>query len=261
MAEEIILVNDPAYEKYEKLLLKRDELRKEAFQWNRAYTREFGDLILEVFRKKIECISKKKSIEYCQYFINHGKSIDQDALQEFLRKEMEEYQAKLAEMIKDNDAAKLSERIPESEILKIKKIYRRLVKLVHPDINPAMETNEDLKELWHRLTIAYNCNNLKEMQETEVLINALIARLKLGPLDIKIPDIGKKIGETEAEIERIKNTDPYRYKYIFDDKESVDEKKRSLRNELAEYEEYGKQLDEVLEGFVEKGVTFTWRMN
>ena len=236
MSNELTTVNDGDYKKYEELLLMRDELRKEAFQLERAYMREFGDLILEVFQMKIECIRKKKSIEYCQYYANRGESVDQDNLQAFLQKEMEEYQAKLDAMIKDNDASKKATQVAESDLMKIKKIYHRLVKQIHPDINPEMDKNEKLKELWTRLVVAYNCNDLKEMQETEVLITAQVSKLKPGALDIKIPDIAERIEALEAEIEKIRNTDPYRYKFLLDDEDSVETKRKSLLDELKEYE-------------------------
>ena len=93
MSDEIIRVSNSSYAKYEELLTRRDEVRKQAFQYERAYVREFGDLILQVFQIKIECIRKKKTIEYCQAFTNRGQSVDQNALQEYLQKELEEYQA------------------------------------------------------------------------------------------------------------------------------------------------------------------------
>ena len=61
--------------------------------------------------------------------------------------------------------------------------------------------------------------------------------------------------------ENWKSTDPYQYKYLLGDRKAVEEKKQSLRDELKEYEDYSSQLQEVLDGLVKKGVTFTWRMN
>ena len=72
--DEIIRGKSTSYARYEELITRRDSLKKEAFQYHRAYIREFGDLILKVFRKKIECIQKKKTIEYCQAALNHGKA-------------------------------------------------------------------------------------------------------------------------------------------------------------------------------------------
>ncbi|MBR3635488.1 MAG: hypothetical protein IKN47_04765 [Lachnospiraceae bacterium] len=261
MADELIRVNNSSYGKYEDLLIKRDALRKEAFQYDRAYIREFGNLILELFELKLDCIRKKKTIEYCQIFVNKGQSVDQDALQAYLQKEMEEYQKQLDDMIKDNEAAKESHRISEVDLLKIKRIYHRLVKKIHPDINPLTEENDDLLCLWMRLKAAYNCNDLKEMEEVEVLVNLALEKLDLGTLEISIPDIDEKIAEIEEEIEKIKNTDPYRYKYLLEDINAVKQKKEDLEKEIREYIEYGEQLDEILDGLMQKGVRFTWRMN
>ena len=86
MSDNIIRVKSAAFLLYEELLMERDELLKEVFQYERAYIREFGELILQVFEMKLECIRKKKTIEYCQSFINKGKSIDSDALKEYLQK-------------------------------------------------------------------------------------------------------------------------------------------------------------------------------
>ena len=86
--EEIIKSHNSSYARYEELIYRRDSLKKEAFLYHAAYVREFGDLILEIFRKKIECIRKKKAIEYCQAALNHGKSVDQAKMQEYLEKEI-----------------------------------------------------------------------------------------------------------------------------------------------------------------------------
>lgn len=261
MADEIIRVKNSSYSRYEELLMRRDTARKESFQLEREYVKVFGDLILKVFEAKIECIRKKKTIEYCQAFVNRGQSIDQDAMQEYLRQEMAEYQESLENLIKDNEASKNSKKVSQADLQKIKKIYHKLVKNIHPDINPVTNENEELKGLWQRLMIAYNCNDLKEMQETEILINKVLEKLDMGTMDVEIPDIEDKIEQITAEIEAIKSVDPYQYKFLLEDDEAVESKKEDLRAELKEYEEYGKQLDEVLEGFVSKGAVFTWRMN
>ena len=261
MGDYIIRVSNSSYAKYEELLIRKDEVKKQAFIYERAYVREFGDLILESFQMKLEAIRKKKTIEYCQVFANRGESVDQDALQAYLAKELAEYKDQLEEMIRDNESAKNSVKISEADLLKIKQIYHHLVKKIHPDINPVTNENEELKGLWQRMIVAYNCNDLKEMEETEVLVNALLDKLNLGTLDITIPNIDEKISELEVEIERITATDPYRYKFILEDPDAILQKKEDLQQEIREYEDYGKQLDEILNGLLKNGVTFTWRMN
>lgn len=258
MGEELIRVKNSSFSKYEELLLKRDEVKKAAFHYQQEYVRTFGELILKVFEKKLDCIKKKKTIEFCQTFVNRGKSIDQEALQKYLAIELAEYQKQLDAMVEENENAKGFHEITQVEIAQIKKIYRRLVKRVHPDINPVMDESEELKELWQRLKIAYECNNLKEMQETEVLINAVIKKLNVGDLELEIPDIEEKIAELLKEIEDIKSKDPYQYRYLLDDKEAVEDKKKALADELKEYEEYSAKLEAVLDELMMKGASFTF---
>ena len=78
---------------------------------------------------------------------------------------------------------------------------------------------------------------------------------------IEIPDIEEKISELEQEIQRIMETDPYQYKFLLGDKEAVEEKKRSLEEELKQYQDYGEQLDGILNSLMMSGVTITWEMN
>lgn len=259
--EELIKGKNTSYARYEELLLRRDNLQKEAFLYQRAYVREFGDMILDIFRKKIECIRKKKTIEYCQAAANHGRRVDQGQLQEYLRGEMEAFQRQLNDMIEDTENAKNGQPVSEVDLLAIKRIYHRLVKQIHPDINPATSVTPELLELWQRVQVAYRCNDKKGIQELELLVSSALRRLGIGDLKIEIPDINGKTAEIEDEIARIMATDPYTYKYLLEDPRAVEEKKSSLNEELKSYEEYSKQLDNVLNGLIASGVRFTWRMN
>ena len=90
------------YEKYEKLLFERDKYKKQAGEYLRDYIREFGELLTEVFRKKISCIEKKKMINYCQQRLNRNEMIDAQAMNEYIRREMEEYNEQLANMMHNN---------------------------------------------------------------------------------------------------------------------------------------------------------------
>ena len=111
----------------------------------------------------------------------------------------------------ENEAAKNTETISESEVLEIKRIYHRLVKKLHPDIHPETLKNEKLAELWHRLHVEYNCNDLKSIRETEVIINSILENAEPGAA-AAIPDIDEKIRALENEIEEIKSTEPYKYR-------------------------------------------------
>ena len=259
--DELIKIRNTAYARYEELLLRRDALQKEAFQYDRAYVREFGDLILDVFRKKLECIRKKKTIEYFQAAANHGRNVDQEALQEYLRTELAAFQSRLDGMIEDAEDAKNAQIISEVDLLTIKRIYHKLVKLIHPDINPRTLETPELNELWQRVQIAYKCNDKKGMQELELLVNNALEQLGLGALELDIPNLEDRIAELTEEIITIRETDPYAYRYLLEDPAKVEAKKTALREELVSYEEYSSQLEEILQSLMAKGVTLTWQMN
>lgn len=256
---EIIRKHSVSYARYEELISRRDELKKQAFQFHKEYVREFGDLILSVFEKKIACIRKKKTIEYCTAALNRGQDVDQSLLQMFLKKEMEEFESQFRDMQNERESAIKARNITEKELLFIKRIYHRLVKKIHPDINPAITSSHVLMDLWQRVSSCYACNDLKGLEELEVLVVQALESADLE--DLEIPNIDVRIAELEEEIKNILETDPYQYKFLLDDPQAVKEKKEDLEAELATYEDYGKELDKALEDVLGKGVRITWQMN
>ena len=76
---DIIRIDNSSYSRYEELLSKRDELRKKSYDYYAEYVRTFGEQILAVFQQKIECIKKKKTIEFYQQALNKGNEIDHEA--------------------------------------------------------------------------------------------------------------------------------------------------------------------------------------
>ena len=246
--DDLIFVKNSDYSEYETLLLRRDKLRKEAFEYDREFIRLFGDKILEVFKIKLLCIRKKKEIYYCQTLLNHGETLEPEKLEEFIKQELKDYNKQLEAMIKDNNAAKNTHSVSELDLLEIKKIYRKLAKLIHPDINPKTAEKPELLDLWNRIVIAYDCNNLNDIKELEVLVSQVLESLNIGKIEIEIPDIKEKIIEVEAEIQKIRETDPYLYKYLLEDSEAIKEKNKSLDKEYASYKDYEAQLEELLNG-------------
>ncbi len=255
---EIIYKQDGRYSEYEDLLLERDRYRKEAELYLKEYIRIFGDLITAVFKQKIVCIERKKMLSYCMMYFNRGESVDLKEMQVKINQEMNEYQKQLDSMIENNEICKQMKQIPEIDIIRIKQIYRSIAKKLHPDLNPLTQENEELLELWRRNITAYQCNDLKELEEIEVLVEQALAALGKGKTIISIPDIDDKIKKLYEEIERIKTTDPYMYKYLLEDPAMVNEKKHQLDDELKEYKDYAAQLDDELKRFILNGGTFQW---
>lgn len=245
----VVSKDQRAAARYEEVLLRRDNLRKEAEQYHLDFIREFGDLITETFRLKVECIRKKKMISYCQKLMNMGKDINGNDLTKYIEKEMAEYEAELAEIIQDVTAARSAEMISEAEVRKIKKIYYALVKLIHPDMHPELADDAQLREYWDRIVTAYRHNELDEITELDALVRMYLSGHGISTEDVNIEDIEDKIIRVEDEIEEILSTNPYLYRLLLSDEDEIKAKKQEYRDEISSYEKYSEELDRVLDTF------------
>ena len=246
---ELVKTANTAYTRYEELLIRRDVIRKEAFHYQMDYLREFGELLSDVFEAKIKCIEKKKIIAYCQKKLNRGEKLLQSDIDQYINSVMADYYDELRFMLERNKGAKGGKVINELTYRKIKSVYYKIAKLIHPDMNPSLKDDETVKQLWNRAVVAYDCNELKELEEVLVLVNKYLDSINYQHVDLDIPDLNEKIFELNEEIEKILNTDPYQYKYLLSDNELVDEMKNDLTEELADYKKYEEELNEVIASF------------
>ncbi len=250
---ELIVLAGGDYQQYEDLLFQRDQLDKEAGLYEMAYRREFGELELKGYELRVDCIGLKKSIAYCQKMLNRGETIDEDKMKASVEWQMKAYRQQIAEMIRANKESESKGKVSAYQAREIKKIYRRIAKLIHPDINPLTKDDADLRDLFQRAITAYRCNSLKELRETEVLINRYLKEQGFERIETSIPNIEEKIRELEEEIAGILSTEPYTYKDLLDDEEQVEAIKKRLRAEVAEYEDYKQRLSKALETMLEGG--------
>ena len=157
-------VNMDLYREYEELLMKRDQMYKDGDSYQIVYNREFGDLITRNFELKIECIRRKKTMAACMRRINRGLAIDVEEMMKDIEKEMTAYYVQLREMSEATESAKNAEDVDVYSVRRSKKIYRRIAKRIHPDVNKKTEENEELKDLWLRTVKAYRNSEVAELE-------------------------------------------------------------------------------------------------
>ena len=235
------------YAHYEELTLKKDQYEKEADLYQLAYIREFGELITEGFQLKIDCISLKKEIAVYMKAKNAGKTVSREEVKSYLKKHMAGYYEELKRMIEQKNASKKGRIISESEAAKVKAKYRKLAKLLHPDISPIIGQFPQFGELFNRITLAYKCNDLKELEKLEVLVNKALEENGVEGFDVVIPNIAERIEEIEAEIDAIIHSVPYIYKKLLENHDAIKEKQAELTADIQEYTQYKKELNEKLD--------------
>lgn len=243
---ELVRVTGGDYSRYEELLLKRDELEKQAELIHLAYTRIFGDIATEVFKLKIECIAIKKSISYCIMIKNRGEELDPQKLVEYIEQRMAAYQAELEEMIRQNEISKSGTRLSAYQEKEIKRIYKKLAKILHPDLSNVTEKHPELADLFQRVMIAYQCNNYKEIKELEVLVSRALDDLGEEKFEVVIPNIEEKIEELEEEINGIMTSEPYILEEYLNDDEKRNAKMKEFEEEKETYTKYKEELQKNL---------------
>ena len=246
---ELIKVKNASYILYEELLLKRENLRKEGTQFYITYLQVFGELLTESFRKKVECIRKKKMTAYCQKCLNQGKDINSLDLHRFIDAEMKSYEAQVKQMVREAKDAAEARSISDEDVRTIKEIYYRLARKIHPDMRPEYADDLQIMDYWNRIVIAYHNNQLQELEELEVLVNTCLAAKQGGDETLHIKNVETKIKNLEQEIDRIVSTAPYTYRFLLEDNSQKEAKKEELQQEIKEYEQYAKELDDVLKAF------------
>ena len=250
---DLIKSSDSKYTEYENLLLERDQLSKEAGQIWTVYLQMFGKLISDNYEEKLECIKCKKTIAYYQKALNQGGAVDAAAMERYIEQEMAEYYANLQRMLKENEEANNAGTSTPYEVERAKTLYRRLAKLIHPDINPETDHSEDLLELWNRILIAYHHNDVKQLSELEVLVRKVLKELGADEVRVDIPDIEEKIDEVRVEIDQITHSEPYSLKYLVEDEEASEKKKAELQEELETYQKYHRELNNIILQMLQSG--------
>lgn len=234
------------YERYEALTLAKEQYEKEAEYYYFSYVQEFGELSQEAFELKIDCIALKKEIALYIAAKNSGREITQDEINAYLEEHMTAYKMELERMIQERAAINNSKLISNYELEQVKKIYRRLAKLLHPDISPLTEKYPSLSELFNRVILAYKCNDLKELQKLEVLINKELEDNGIDNFAMAIPNISERIEELEEDIDAIVNSEPYTLKAILESGELTEKKRQEFLDEIKNYKEYKAELSEKL---------------
>ncbi len=253
------------YEEYENLVVDCAYYSREANQILQRYIHEYGDLITKLFEVKLDCITNKKAISFCQTFKNRGTRIDYNQLNSYLDEEMKGYHEQLKVIKADCEAAKEIEYVSEHDAEKVKAIYRKIARKIHPDINSNLYINTDDAEvfldLWVKVKDAYNNNSIVGISALEIQVNKELKKREIEVENIVIEDMEFKAEQLKKEIDNILNTNPYQYKFLLNDEEACAERKASLNREIEEYTKYNNDLKNTLMTLIGQGVDIKLEMN
>ena len=148
------------------LLLERDELQFVICKnIETEYMLKLGSIEYKAYEAQCAALRLKRKIELIQAKKNRQEKVIISAIEETLDKEFAEYQKQLDEQIdKMNDALKRSkaEVLSDEDNKELKKLYRKIVKALHPDINP--DVSKAQVNLFDNAVQAYKNRNLDTLR-------------------------------------------------------------------------------------------------
>ena len=165
-------------------------------------------------------------------------------------------------MADDNERAKKAGIISEFRLNRAKKIYRRLTKILHPDINKKTTEDENFRELWEKVALAYQKTDVDALDDLEVLVRRAMETKGDESFELNLDDIEERIERLENQINEILTTEPYIYGELLKDEEKKQAHREQLRAEHDDYEQYLESLTKTLDDMLrEGGVKLVWQMN
>ncbi len=238
------------------LMLERDELRFVICKnIETEYMLKIGGLEYKVYEAQCAVLRLKRKIELIQAKKNRQEKIILSKIEETLDKEFEEYQQRLnAQIEKLNEALEHSkaEYLSEEDNRELKKLYRKIVKNLHPDIN--MDVTSAQIKLLESAVNAYKNGDLITLR----MINEMVgdsqipethqdAVAQLAEEKERIEGLIKAIRD---DIDNIKAEYPYSMKSVLEDPEKTEQMKDELEDMLSQYKElivqYKLKVEEML---------------
>ncbi|MCH5304004.1 MAG: hypothetical protein J1E41_03995, partial [Ruminococcus sp.] len=240
------------------ILEKDDLLMVECQNLRIKYSMTIGAYEYKVYQFYCDVERIKRKIELVQAKLNRNEVVFMPLIEAQLNKEYAEYEQKLEDMLKNIDEAdRLSkcERMTEEESRDFKKLYRNVVKKLHPDLNPNATKREI--ELFQKAVDAYEHGDIEGLRMVCILAESIDEKLpaedsssSLDKLKKHKEELEHEIGVMRSSIERIKSEFPYNKKDILLNEEKlnaeIEELKKVLDYYRDIYEHYKKRLNQML---------------
>lgn len=228
-------------EDLEALLLEREHLRSViCVNIQREYTLVFGGLEYQLYKASCDYLRLRRKKDLIQAKKNRKETIQLEAIEARLDEEFLEYKKKLDEKMEEvNQALKASSKefLSEEETKALKKLYKQLVKRLHPDLNPSATEAEI--ELYYRATEAYKRGDLKALRLIDAVVEGSVAKDDEPSSGVDLEKEAERlqglIDEVRGDIERIQSTPPYTWRIYLEDERKKAEKLRQLKEELASF--------------------------
>ncbi len=238
------------------LLLERDELKLVICKnIETAYLLALGGLEYKAFELNCQVLRLKRKIDLIQAKKNRQEKVVLPDIEKILDKEFREFKRQLDERIKEMNKAierNTARPLTEKEIKELKKLYRSIVKTLHPDLNPDVTPAQ--VQIFRNAIEAYEHGDLNTLRViSETVADPVIPEQSEDNLGILAKDkerLLKAIKHIHEQIATIKSEYPYTMKELVGSPEMIAEKKAELEQIIADlkeaYDIYATRIEKML---------------
>lgn len=227
----------------EDLLIEKDNLESIVCENIKTkYTLLFGGLEYKLYKASCEYLRLRRKREMIQAKKNREEKVDIKAIEADLDNEFFEYKKKLDEKISEMNRALERSKLPvlsKDETNEMKKLYRVIVKKLHPDLNPKITEAE--KELFYRATECHKNGDLTAIRIIFEIVGSddvkdEITTSPADSLEKEAARLETLVESIQKDIDKIKSTEPYIWEVYLYDENKKTEKLNGLEQDLENFE-------------------------
>jgi hypothetical protein len=225
------------------------------------YALKIGCYENELLKAEIAQLRARRKLTLAQKALNAGEKIDERAIESQLDQEFEEWQQKLAAAMEHYQAMldewNSRQALSEADSKELGTLYRKIVKRLHPDINPKISEQE--QRLFLAAQVAYHKGDLTALRAIAVTIDGLSEVTKPYPEAdnlLEILEVELSLQQTTLEIlvnrlDKLKQEFPYTMATKLADRDwlvaTVQRLKERTEQHLANERIYTTRLSELLD--------------
>ncbi len=245
-----------------KLITDRDELLATVKPNLEAkYYQVIGKEQYRLFMVRNEVLRLRRKIELIRASLNRGDEPDLELIEEQLDEELRQWIEELCDLGRKVEWAEYHDHLPElsaAETRELKKIYRGLVRKLHPDFND--EPPENFKYLWERVLIAYRNGDLEELQTLSLLLpeqeELLPEPSTMEQLAADIEKLEQKIKKMLENLVKMQEQFPFNYRDKLADTGWVAAQREAVEKQIEEMERQRQSYRSILAEMSGGGETF-----
>lgn len=249
--EELLQRFDILSTEYIKILNDKDVL----LNWGKPqlealYVTMIGKYQIEQLQLELRIKALKRKIEMIRSAVARNEIVDIAAIVEKVEEELAEAEiAIMKQVIEVEKGTQLLSHLDTPErSSELRKIFREMAKLLHPDVNDNF--TDEQQHIWHQIKNAYDVGDLEKLKAFQIIyekdltnISNLTKELSIEQLELKNLTLSEGIKLLQAEIDAIKSQYPFTIEQQIKDEEWVKQQQEALINNINTLKNYTQELN------------------